>query len=254
MTSIAEQVTYELWVNGDGSYDFFPSTNESARAFLDEDAKLVSIIEASSWEEARQKQHELLHWEVYQPIPDVSLGDVSISDSKGRQTAFNIDDKFDRNTARKLTRISFKQLRYLEQEKMVVPFLEKGGGKKRIKIYSFSQILQLQAYVLIDQDRSVRVKNNVLKKVLKFYSDRFNNINLHQSFPYSIGSTIKTVEHDLSNANDFLDQVRKLDFSYPVSYTVHIYPSMMNVLLALHENVQAIYDIGFDEFRQMLAA
>jgi len=29
---------------------------------------------------------------------------------------------------------------------------------------------------------------------------------------------------------------------------------MMNVLLALHENVQAIYDIGFDEFRQMLAA
>ncbi|GEM_PF-1288116 len=249
MVSTTEQATYELWLSEDGSYDFFPSTNENARALLDEDAKLVKLIEASSWEEARQKQYELLGWGSYQ-IPFDASEAVSILDSKGGRTAFNVNDLFNRNTACDLTKISFNQLRWLEQEKIVVPL----SDKKRTKFYTFSQILQLQAYVLINHDKSVRVRNNVLKKVLKFYSANFNKIDLHQSHPYSIGSTIKTVEPDLSNANDFLDQVRKLDFNYPASYTVHIYPSMMDVLLTLHENVQAIYDIEFDEFRQMLAA
>jgi hypothetical protein len=89
---------------------------------------------------------------------------------------------------------------------------------------------------------------------LKFYSDNFNKIRLHQSFPYSIGSTVKTVEPDLSDVNDLLNQVKQLDFSYKAAYTVHIYPTMMNVLIALHENAQSIYNIEFDEFRQMLVA
>ncbi|MBD2096745.1 hypothetical protein H6F90_16705 [Trichocoleus sp. FACHB-591] len=249
MASPTEQTNYELWINGDGSYDFFPSTNQSARSLLDEGAKLINVIEAISWEEARQKQYEFLGWGSYKPAFDISE-DVSILDSDGRKTAFNINDSFDRNIACRLTKISFKQLRTLEQEKIVLPLF----NEKRNKVYTFPQLLQLQAYVLINQDRNVRVRNNVLKKVLKFYSNNFNKIRLHQSFPYSIGSTVKTVEPDLSDVNDLLNQVKQLDFSYRAAYTVHIYPTMMNVLIALHENAQSIYNIEFDEFKQMLVA
>ncbi|HLP90326.1 MAG TPA: hypothetical protein VK184_17290 [Nostocaceae cyanobacterium] len=75
---------YEIWRNEDGSLDFFPSTNDSARALLDDNAQLIKKIEANSWEEARQKQYEFLEWGNYQPLHDVESQDISTSEINQR--------------------------------------------------------------------------------------------------------------------------------------------------------------------------
>ena len=66
---IKEQSKYELWISEDGSYDFFLATNQSARSLLGKNAKLINVIEAASWEEARQKQREFLGWGGCQQLP-----------------------------------------------------------------------------------------------------------------------------------------------------------------------------------------
>lgn len=251
MANTPKTTIYELWLSGDGSYDFFASTNDSARALLDDNATLIKKIEADTWEAARQKQYEFLGWGNYQPVPDIDEKNISITDSKGRESTFKINQLFNKNEVHQLIKISFKQLLWLEKQKIVVP---KSQNKKQGKFYIFPQVLQLQAYLLIDRDRSIAIKPNLLKKVLKFYIDTFGDNKLHQAFPYSIGSMVKTIQADLSDVNDVLNEVNQLDFSRQNGYTVHIYPSLVNVIVALHENVQSQYDIDFDEFQQMLVA
>ncbi|MBD2386357.1 hypothetical protein [Cylindrospermum sp. FACHB-282] len=253
MANPAKKTIYELWLSGDGSYDFFPSTNESARALLDDNAELIKKIEADTWAAARKQQYEFLGWGKYQPVCDIDEKDkdVSITDSKGRKSTFKIDQSFNKNEVHQLIKISFKQLLWLEKEKIVVP---KSQNKKQGKFYIFPQLLQLQAYLLIERDRSIAIKPNLLKKVLRFYIDTFGDNKLHQAFPYSIGSMVKTIQPDLSDVNHILNEVKQVDFSRQNAYTVHIYPSLVNVIIALHENVQSQYDIDFDEFQQMLVA
>ncbi|MBC5797616.1 hypothetical protein H5968_21310 [Sphaerospermopsis sp. LEGE 00249] len=88
MTSSLKLTTYELWQNEDGSYDFFPSHNESARVLLDDNSQLIKKFEANSWEEARQQQYEFLGWGNYQPVSDLDDRYVSTTDLQGRNTTF----------------------------------------------------------------------------------------------------------------------------------------------------------------------
>ncbi|OLP19742.1 hypothetical protein BST81_04200 [Leptolyngbya sp. 'hensonii'] len=70
MVPLSQQTTYELWRSKDGSYDFFPTSNQTARALLDVEAELIQTFEAESWEAARQKQYEFLGWGNYHPDSD----------------------------------------------------------------------------------------------------------------------------------------------------------------------------------------
>ena len=70
-------MNYELW-SDDAGYSFFGEDNESARRLLKADARLIWTVEASTWEDARTKQHEFLGWEPYKlmngddsPPPDL---------------------------------------------------------------------------------------------------------------------------------------------------------------------------------------
>jgi hypothetical protein len=58
---------FELWKEPDG-FSFFPSDNDSARAALEPDAKLIWTVEAESWEEASKRKNEYLGWEEYRPL------------------------------------------------------------------------------------------------------------------------------------------------------------------------------------------
>ncbi|MEB3338175.1 MAG: hypothetical protein VKJ46_11975 [Leptolyngbyaceae bacterium] len=242
---------YELWLSEDGSYDFLPSTNNSARNLLDQDAKLITKIEADSWESARQKQYALLGWGNYLPAPDpVDFDQVFITDPQGRETTFDIHGLFGREEVFQLTKITWNKLNLLRKENIVVP-----ESSQKSKFYSFSQLLQLQAYVLIHHDKSAVIRTHLLKKVLRFYSDNYRDVRRHESFPYSIGSVVKSIEPDLSNRDDLFEEIRRrLDFKGQDRYMVHIYPSLLNVISALHENVQSVYGVEFNDFRQMLVA
>lgn len=88
MTNSLKLTTYELWQNEDGSYDFFPSHNESARVLLDDNAQLIKKFEANSWEAARQQQYEFLGWGNYQPASDLDGKDFFITDLQVRKTRF----------------------------------------------------------------------------------------------------------------------------------------------------------------------
>lgn len=63
-------INFEQWVDKDGSYSLFPSSNKSARQLLGDGAKLINVIEANSWEEARQRQREILGWDSGNQLPE----------------------------------------------------------------------------------------------------------------------------------------------------------------------------------------
>ena len=44
---------FELWESSTG-HECFPAENDSARKLLDGDARLLTVLEASSWEEAQE--------------------------------------------------------------------------------------------------------------------------------------------------------------------------------------------------------
>ena len=59
---------YELWKSAKEGYSFFPEKNDSARRLLPSDATLVTVIVATSWEEAQTKKHEYLGLEPYKTM------------------------------------------------------------------------------------------------------------------------------------------------------------------------------------------
>jgi len=62
---------YELWSSvSESSYTFFPTDNDRAKDSLAPDAKLVCVIEAASWNEAQQKQYDLMGWGHYRTIEE----------------------------------------------------------------------------------------------------------------------------------------------------------------------------------------
>jgi hypothetical protein len=252
MVNSLGQKTYELWVDEDGSYDFFPSTNASARALLDDDARLVKKFEADTWELAQQKRYDYLKWGQYHPYQQSYQEGVCITDSKGRQTKLQINKIFSKKEASEITKISFKEMSFLEKNKIVVP----DRDFKNNKSYYLPQILQLQAYVLIGKDKNVivNVKPNVIKKVLNFYSNNFKVFSVYLTFRYSIGANVKILEKDLSNKDELLEQIKQFDFVHKNVYQIYIYPSLLNIIEALHKNIQLKYNIDFDEFKHILAA
>lgn len=68
-----ENKKYELWSSAtEGSDTFFNVDNNSARNSLAADAKLVCIIEASSWNEAQQKRYDFMGWGHYRTFDEVA--------------------------------------------------------------------------------------------------------------------------------------------------------------------------------------
>lgn len=65
---ISHQMNFELWFSSKDGYAFFQDTNASARDLLSSDASLVAVIDASDWDEAQTKKHELLGWDTYRPV------------------------------------------------------------------------------------------------------------------------------------------------------------------------------------------
>ena len=54
---------YELWRNKSELRDsFFAADNDSARALLEPDARLIWTCHASSWNEAQQKRTDFMDW------------------------------------------------------------------------------------------------------------------------------------------------------------------------------------------------
>lgn len=61
MRNETENNKYELWSSAtEGSETFFPADNNSVKAILAPDAKLVCVIEATSWNEAQQKRYDFM--------------------------------------------------------------------------------------------------------------------------------------------------------------------------------------------------
>ena len=64
---------YELWHSHDrGSdvYTLLPAGAQREQTLLEPNAKVIWTIDAESWNEACQKQHEFLGWEPYKPMPE----------------------------------------------------------------------------------------------------------------------------------------------------------------------------------------
>lgn len=71
MTNQVENKKYELWSSAtEDSYTFFPTDNDSIKATLAPDAKLVCVIEATSWNEAQQKQYDFMGWGHYKTFEE----------------------------------------------------------------------------------------------------------------------------------------------------------------------------------------
>jgi hypothetical protein len=64
-------VRFELWAEQDGdevvAYELLADTDPRGPANLPNQpgAKVIAVIEASSYEEAKRRQHDLLGWEPY---------------------------------------------------------------------------------------------------------------------------------------------------------------------------------------------
>ncbi len=68
-----ENKKYELWSSAsEGSDTFFNADNDSIRNILAADAKLICIIEASSWNEAQQKRYDFMGWGHYRTFDKVA--------------------------------------------------------------------------------------------------------------------------------------------------------------------------------------
>ena len=63
---------YELWRDLDGSYTLFP-TGSSVQKLLEPGAEQILVFEADNWEQACQRQNDLLSWGAYQPMPRESI-------------------------------------------------------------------------------------------------------------------------------------------------------------------------------------
>lgn len=60
---------YELWHSEqEGSLAFFEASDERGRDLIPDDAQLILVVEAESWEEAQAKKHDFLGWEPYKPM------------------------------------------------------------------------------------------------------------------------------------------------------------------------------------------
>lgn len=71
MTNEMENEKYELWSSAsEGSDSFFLVDKDSARDGLAPDAKLVCVIEATSWNEAQQKRYDFMGWGHYKTIEE----------------------------------------------------------------------------------------------------------------------------------------------------------------------------------------
>ncbi len=71
MTNETENNKYELWSSAtESSETFFPADNNSVKAILAPDAKLICVIEATSWNEAQQKRYDLMGWGKYKTFEE----------------------------------------------------------------------------------------------------------------------------------------------------------------------------------------
>ncbi len=71
MTNETENNKYELWSSAtEGSKTFCPADNNSVKAILAPDAKLICVIEATSWNEAQQKYCDLMGWGNYKSFEE----------------------------------------------------------------------------------------------------------------------------------------------------------------------------------------
>ena len=59
---------WELWYRDGDGYSFFQEDNIETRQMVAKDAKLVTTIEATSWDDAHRQRNEYLGWEPYKPI------------------------------------------------------------------------------------------------------------------------------------------------------------------------------------------
>ncbi len=66
-----ENQKYELWSSAsESSYSFFPADNDRTRDSLAPDAKLVCVIEATSWNKAQQKRYDFMGWGHYKTFEE----------------------------------------------------------------------------------------------------------------------------------------------------------------------------------------
>jgi len=71
MANKTKSKKYELWSSAtEGSDTFFPVDNYSVKAGLAPDAKLVCVIEATSWNEAQQKRYDFMGWGHYKTFEE----------------------------------------------------------------------------------------------------------------------------------------------------------------------------------------
>jgi hypothetical protein len=71
MMNEMENKKYELWSSVSESSDsFFPADNDRTRDSLAADAKLVCVIEATSWDEAQQKRYDFMGWGHYKTFEE----------------------------------------------------------------------------------------------------------------------------------------------------------------------------------------
>ena len=64
---------YELWHVRDGDADVYtllPSGASHDQALLESSARVIWSVEARTWDDARQRQHEFLGWEPYKPAAE----------------------------------------------------------------------------------------------------------------------------------------------------------------------------------------
>ena len=65
------KVIFQAWKSSVGcAIAFFVAGDKKNEAALEDDAELLYQIQASTWDDAMQKHHQLQGWEPYKPMGD----------------------------------------------------------------------------------------------------------------------------------------------------------------------------------------
>jgi hypothetical protein len=171
----------------------------------------------------------------------------SLTFPDGRQVSYKTDYFWPESEICQLTKLTARQVRFLEKEKAVVPTLD-----EKNRLFTFSQLLQMQAYKLIKgtksisqgfgQDKDVNLKRADLQKLLGFYADYYLKGDIYQHVPMFGNGQVFLVAPDISNSKEVIDAFASMNWRSQNQITFTLYPSLFDVFKQLCENAWTLRD------------
>lgn len=203
-------------------------------------------VDAQNDELGKQSQDrgENVHW-VPLPLPP----EMSLTFPDGRKVAFNIRHLWTTKEISQITKLTVEQIKRLEKKKIIISFSGNGNennndkdGKE--KLFTFSQVIQLQAYKLILKSnpesrgfgQATKLREEDLHKLLNFYSEQYIKVKKLEYFPVLFAGKIFPVASNMSGSQEFMSYMHSLDWKSKTMRTAKIYPPLLEVIKQLCEN------------------